>query len=199
MSVSPLFIAALLAAAPLVAQDATLPVKGRPETASPADTETTSRDRLPGAAPAPSTEPVPPVAPQLFPSEVTAPPEDSNREQLLGTLPGPAASHAPRIGRTEKSEEDVLAHIRFQRARVAAKTDPNVQSALDDAAAAATEYDRRAALKLYYNRLYDRMAKLDNRFAELLKKARAASNSLLVQTKVRPTEPPIRSATTAAR
>ena len=86
---------------------------------------------------------------------------------------------------------DMDLRIRYRVARTRSATDPTVQAAWQDSRAAKTDYDKREALKRYYNALYKKMLALDKGIAPLVTERQSAALHRLDQTRVEPTQEPV--------
>jgi hypothetical protein len=81
--------------------------------------------------------------------------------------------------------------IRYRQARTRSATDPAVQAAWEDSRVAKTDFDKREAMKRYYNTLYKKMLALDKSIAPLVTERQRVALHRLDQTRVEPTQEPI--------
>ena len=80
--------------------------------------------------------------------------------------------------------------IRYREARNRAATDANVQAAWEDSREAKTDFEKREAMKRYYNTLYKKMLALDKGIAPLVKERQRVALHRLDQTRIEPTMDP---------
>ena len=86
---------------------------------------------------------------------------------------------------------DLDLRIRYRDARTRSATDPTVQAAWEDSRAAKTDFDKREAMKRYYNTLYKKMLALDKSIAPLVTERQRAALHRLDQTRIEPTIDPL--------
>jgi len=86
---------------------------------------------------------------------------------------------------------DLDLRIRYRQARTRSATDPAVQAAWEDSRVAKTDFDKREAMKRYYNTLYKKMLALDKSIAPLVTERQRVALHRLDQTRVEPTQEPI--------
>ena len=80
--------------------------------------------------------------------------------------------------------------IRYREARNRSAADPTVQAAWEDSREAKTDFDKREAMKRYYNTLYKKMLALDKGIAPLVTERQRVALHRLDQTRVEPTIDP---------
>ena len=152
------------------------------------------------APPPPIPEPGTPNSPAAEPSLIPEVPQT----QTTFTKPPTFTQKQLRKTKTEEAEDDLKQMIRFREAKTKALTDPVVQAAWQAASVAHTDYEKRLNMQHYYTALYDRIAKIDNRFPTLLAETRRLSMAHVTQSRLQPSEPPAylppqKAATTASR
>jgi hypothetical protein len=84
---------------------------------------------------------------------------------------------------------DLDLRIRFRKAQSKAASDPAIQAAWEESRLAVTDYDKREALKGYYQMLFKRMLALDKGIAPLVADRQQYSLRRLQQTRIDPTDP----------
>jgi len=87
------------------------------------------------------------------------------------------------------AEEERQQRLHYQKARVQALKDPAVIKAKEAAEKAKTPEDYRANYRLYYNLLYDKIAKIDPRLQNYCFSMKAAHIHRLAQSRILPTIP----------
>ena len=108
----------------------------------------------------------------------------------------PSAKRSPEKPRTGTSlkppttSEDLDLRIRYREARNRAATDANVQAAWEDSREAKTDFEKREAMKRYYNTLYKKMLALDKGIAPLVTERQRVALHRLDQTRIEPTMDP---------
>jgi hypothetical protein len=84
---------------------------------------------------------------------------------------------------------DLDLRIRFRQAQSRAAQDPVIQGAWEESRVAVTDYDKRAALKSYYQMLFKRMLALDKGIAPIVDDRQRYQLRRLEQTRIDPTDP----------
>jgi hypothetical protein len=191
-----LLTASLLLAGTLLAEEAA-PAPAKPQ---PSDAASAPAGDATAPAPAPAAAPgdkAAQLAPEpAIPTDGTAPgatPSLIPETQTTFVKPPPSPTwvlHHERASKTEQSETDLQARVRMRIALIKALPDPAVQAALQAANISPTDYERRKHLQHYYTLLYDRVAKIDNRFPLLLADTRKASVARVTQVKLEPSSRP---------
>lgn len=181
----PLFVLLIfLSAAPLLAQE---------ESASP----TPAAEPSPSPSPSPGEDviPLPPESgaaetPIVSEAEVPGLP-DSSFTDPNAVVPEAAPSEIPAAPPSGPSEAEIQRKIkvRYQEVRVQVEKDPAVKSLLDQANAAKTFEDERAALREYYRLLFKKIRKIDKELTEHCNQLEDAYIRRLAQTKLEPTIP----------
>ncbi len=128
-------------------------------------------------------EAVPSPTPAVEP-EVTLIPEPVKEEKKK-----PAESPKSEKSKTAENAEELLERIHYREAYTKAQRDPKVAAEWERAAKARTDFEKREALKGYYQLLHARILKLDASVKKTSDLRRAASLRRLEQTRIDPTEP----------
>ena len=156
------------------------PAESKP--APSGDTPADQRLELLPSAPAPLL-PVP-ARPETLPLIPDAP---ASAEKPAGR-----AITEPRVekrSKTEAAADEVQQRVRFREVKTRALKDPAVQTEWERAHAMRTDYEKREALKSYFNRLYGRMRKIDGSLKKRIAEEQQRSLARLSQTRIDPTEP----------
>jgi hypothetical protein len=90
---------------------------------------------------------------------------------------------------TSATEDELRARIRLRELKTKVSRDPQVQAELERASTALTDYEKREALKAYYNLLYGKIEKLDRSLKKRVDVLRKQSIHRLEQTRIDPTHP----------
>jgi hypothetical protein len=139
-----------------------------------------------GTSKAPATTETAPKAeplPSLLPDQILPPPVPRPQPQALR----PARSGSTL--RPPTTALDLELRIRYSKARAIAESDPKVRAAWDRSRAAATDYEKRTALKSYYDALFRRMLAIDRGIAPLVDGRRRDQTGSLEQMQIAPTVP----------
>lgn len=83
---------------------------------------------------------------------------------------------------------DADLRVRYRQAETKAMQDPTVMSAFEESRVAMTDFDKRAAMKSYYERLYKKMLSYDKGIAPLVEDRQRYNLRRMSQTRVAPTE-----------
>jgi hypothetical protein len=150
--------------------------------AAPATTPSPASDAakaLPLAEPAPRLEPLPLLLPDqiLPPSKPQRQPVPPQPRKLGSTLRPPTTAL------------DLELRIRYRKARNIAESDPKVREAWESSRVAGTDYEKRQALKRYYDVLYGRMLSIDRGIAPLVDGRKRDQAVALEQLQIAPTVP----------
>ncbi len=143
------------------------PAAARPS-ASPGNAgDAASSVPLPGQPSGPALEKTMPLIPETAPSPSAG---------LRGAPTGPARHARSGVSATNtfEVEQNIRLNIRIREAQTRATGEPAIQAAWVAAHETRTDPDRRAALKVYYDRLYDRMIQIDPSIADLANARRQA-------------------------
>lgn len=123
---------------------------------------------------------------QLIPQEESAAaPDYGDPAQLAAD----AAALRERLRQPTETQISANAHkqkVGMRQARIKAAKDPAVIEAWDQAESAHTDAERRYALRLYYNRLYDRMLKINGGLSAPIEEQRSEALGELKQDRIRP-------------
>ena len=106
--------------------------------------------------------------------------------------PAGRAIREPRVekrSKTETAADEIQQRVRFREVKTRALKDPAVQTEWERAHNMRTDYEKREALKSYFNRLYGRMRKIDGSLKKRIAVDEQRSMARLSQTRVDPTEP----------
>jgi hypothetical protein len=201
-----------LATAAALAQDPAKPDE-KPTSAKPAEAPSATKPELKPSSP--DTVPKPPVS-TLKPTpdlpELPSPGDDPDLgkgqpggklkpvpgriENPLETgklkiIPGSTADR-PKTRTTLKpptTASDLDLRIRFRKAQSRAASEPAIQALWEESRVAVTDFDKREALKSYYQLLFKRMLSLDKGIAPLVEDRKRYSLRRLDQTRIEPTDP----------
>ncbi len=165
-----LMTAALLSAQPIFAQE---------NAASPADQRL---DLIPS-----DTSRLPAESLPLIPEAPARPQKSKKPVQILPSIIDPENS-AGKKTKTEIADEELRGRIRFREAKTKAIKDPAIQSELNRAQAARTDFVKREAMRSYYKLLYARMTKIDASIKPRIAIALAQSLHRLEQDRLKPSE-----------
>lgn len=166
----------------------------------------TSAAHAQDAAPSPpETPPQDPGTPsnqrlELIPDQrpVLEAPRPAEDLPLIPETPEPTAKPAtraiPEAKGEKKSQTEIAAgelqqRIRLRQLKTRASRDPAVMADLERANAARTDFEKREAMRSYYQRLFGRMAKLDGSLKKRINEQQQRALRELEQTRVDPTEP----------
>lgn len=206
-------IVTLLTALATAAAFAQAPAKPdeKPAPAKPAEAPSATKPEL---KPSTDTDTKPPVS-SLRPStdlpELPAPSDDPDltkgqpgklkpvpgrienplKKEKAKPMPGSTADR-PRTRTTLKppaTASDLDLRIRFRKAQSRAASEPAIQALWEESRVAVTDYDKREALKGYYELLFKRMLALDKGIAPLVEDRKQYNLRRLSQTRIEPTDP----------
>ena len=90
---------------------------------------------------------------------------------------------------TVATEAELAERIRFREAKTKALRDPAVQLHWKRSTQAETDFEKREALKSYYNVLFARIGKIDGTLTKLVALRQATALRALTQSRIDPTEP----------
>jgi hypothetical protein len=107
-------------------------------------------------------------------------------EELLPSLP---MSETPRkIDKTTAAEDELNLKIRFRELKTKLERDAKVAELADRAAMAKSDFEKREALKAYYETLYGKIAKLEPKLQKRAFEARDRYIRRMAQTQISPTQ-----------
>jgi type IV secretory pathway VirB10-like protein len=147
---------------------------------------------------APSTEPVPQLAPTdfLIPENLPQNPKPQGSAIPQPVAMGPASRGgatskpaAPKPNKTQVAEDEVKLRVQYRLAKNKAVRDPAVQAAWDEAQRARTDLEKREAMTRYYTLLNARIRKTDGSLSKLTVERFTDATRRLQQTRIDPTEP----------
>jgi hypothetical protein len=125
---------------------------------------------LPGQPSGPALEKSLPLMPEPLPAGAGSPGPRARGRKSGKPNAAPGASPT----NTFDVEQDIRLHIRIRQAETHVLNDPRTQADWVAAHETRTDPDRRAALTVYYNHLFDRMIKLDPTIADRVNARRQA-------------------------
>lgn len=195
-----LLLAPLFLAAPaLHSQEApSAPAQPAPELPAgpaPSKTDLTPAEDVPVKPPmdasAPKLDLMPAEDTTIPPAESTLIPEMIEPvEKPQGTeIPQPTKPAEP-ANRTAIAANLLETLVRFRNVQNRVVKEPAVQAEWDTSESARTDYEKRAALRRYYQLLYARMEKIDGSLKPLIEERREVALRRLRQHKIDPTQPP---------
>jgi hypothetical protein len=114
--------------------------------------------------------------PSLIPERIPARPGERTKTRS-STLKPPTTS------------ADLDARIRFRQAHTRAANEPAIQALWTESRVALTDYEKRDALRRYYNTLYKRIVSFDKGLKTLVDERQRLSLRRLDQTRIDPTDP----------
>jgi hypothetical protein len=141
----------------------------------------------PGAAPA-KTESLIPEGLPLIPDSLPSP-----------DAPKAGDDQPEKKSKTSEAEDALRAQIKLRVAKTKAQSDPELQELWDSRLKAKSDYEQREIMTNYYNRLCDRIAKIDKTLdKEVVESLRQRYVTGYDQTRIAPTVPPAGAAASAA-
>jgi hypothetical protein len=135
---------------------------------------------LPFGDPLPRAGTTPSLLPDEIPSGTKRP---SKKNPPAGGKPGAML-------KPQATGGDLDMRIRYRKARNAAETNEQVRAAWQDSREAKTDYEKRQALKRYYELLFARMLGSDRGIAKLVEARHKAEIAGLTQVRIAPTVAP---------
>ena len=155
------------------------------------------------------------IHPLFAQDNMTAKPASAAGDQRLELMPAPTGQLAPeplplipespepvrkpsgraisepakeKKSKTEIAADEMQERIHYRQAKTKALQDPALRDEWDRAHQTRTDYERRAALKSYYLKLYGRMARLDPSIKKRIDLEQERSLHRLLQTRIAATE-----------
>ncbi len=205
-----LLVVLLLPLAVLTAQEQPSPTPAPEAGASPAAAPGAEADPSPSATPAASATPAPDVIPlegqpqppaavigapletrdlaPVVPRTDEAMPDEAFTDPNAIIPDTPLPPSVPAVAESAEEKARQLS-IRYREVRVKVEKDPKVQNLLEQADAAKTEEDRRAAFRTYYRLLFSKITAADKSLADRCKIMEDAYLRRLAQERLEPTIP----------
>lgn len=140
---------------------------------------------VPPPLPESSDEPILPSEPTLIPDEPAPAPQTYIPDTEPSSIDEPLDPRPePKFSKTQASIEEMKIRVKLREARTKADRDPAVQEAKARSKSANTFLAKRAALGVYYDRLFMRMKNIDGSIRERIDMAHAQYRRSLLQPRI---------------